>query len=49
MYDRPKLYDIKHPSITTVYNLHSILGKKNRLTVLGILTTKEDTHYYLED
>ena len=40
---------MKHPSIITVYNLHSILGKKNRLTVLGILTTKEDTHYYLED
>lgn len=32
-----------------MYNLHSILGKKNRLSVLGILTQKEDTHYYLED
>jgi hypothetical protein len=25
------------------------LGKKIRLSVLGILTQKEDTHYYLED
>jgi hypothetical protein len=35
--------------VQTVYNLHSILGKKARLTVLGILTQHEDTHFYLED
>jgi hypothetical protein len=51
LYERPKLYDQKRDEsqVTTVYNLHSILGKKNRLTVLGILTQKEDTFYYLED
>lgn len=52
IYDRPRLNDHKQgqkSQLTTVYNLHSILGKKTRLTVLGILTQKEDTHYYLED
>jgi len=32
-----------------VYNMHSILGKKNKLHVLGLLAQKEDSHFYLED
>jgi hypothetical protein len=35
--------------MTTVYSLHSIVGKSKRLWVFGLLTLKEDTHYYLED
>ena len=33
----------------TVYQLNSILGKRGRLSVIGILAQREDNHYYLED
>jgi hypothetical protein len=29
--------------------VHSVLGSAQRKWVLGILTQKEDTHYYFED
>ena len=34
---------------TIIYNCHSILGSNERKWVLGIITQKEDSHYYLED
>ena len=55
VYERPKLYDAGKNKgadgggTETVYSLHSIVGKKHRMLVLGFLTQKEDTHYYLED
>ena len=52
VYERPKLYEAQNKAdggTETVYSLHSIVGKKHRMLVLGFLTQKEDTHYYLED
>jgi hypothetical protein len=37
-YDRPKLSGQQDPNITTVYSLHSIVGKSKRLWVFGLLT-----------
>ncbi len=48
-FDRPKLSGQTDSNMTTVYSLHSIVGKSRQLWVFGILTQKEDTHYYLED
>lgn len=36
-------------TIKTVFNVHSVLGSNSRKWVLGIITQKEDSHYYLED
>lgn len=47
-FERPKLNQ-QNKQITTVYNIHSILGREKAIWVYGILTQKEDTHYYLED
>lgn len=33
----------------TVYNVHSILGSNDLKWVLGLISMKEDGHYYLED
>jgi hypothetical protein len=42
-YERPKLSGATpDTNLTTVYNLHSIVGKSKRLKVFGILTKKED-------
>jgi len=35
--------------ITTINNIHSIIGSQTRKWVYGVLTQKEDTHMYLED
>jgi len=48
-YGRPKLSGEINPKITTVYKLHSLLGKDRLMWVFGILTQKEDSLYYLED
>jgi len=32
-----------------VHNVHAIVGQTEAIYVLGILTQREDTHYYLED
>ena len=35
--------------ITTINNIHAIIGSQARKWVFGVLTQKEDTHIYLED
>jgi len=35
--------------LTVLCSIHSLLGSKKRQCVLGILSQKEDAHYYLED
>ena len=35
--------------VTVVHNVHAIVGQTEPIYVLGILTQREDTHYYLED
>lgn len=51
---KPKLTDrgvadVKGAEMTKVYNIHAIVGQAEQIYVLGILTQREDTHYYLED
>ena len=48
---RPKLLDSRaqNTDLTRIYNIHAIVGQPERIYVLGILTQREDTHYYLED
>jgi DNA polymerase epsilon subunit 2 len=49
-FQRPKLQqETKQAGITTVFNIHSVLGREKAIWVFGILTQKEDTHYYIED
>jgi hypothetical protein len=48
-YAQPKLNADANAHLTTVYNLHSCLGRDKPIWVYGILTQKEDTYYYLED
>ena len=50
MYQRAKLVEKKNQtSIKTVYNVHAVLGSPDRKWVLGLISQKEDGHYYLED
>ena len=35
--------------ITRIYKINAIMGHPNKIYVLGLLTQKEDTYYYLED
>ena len=34
---------------TIIYNCHSILGATDKKWVLGLLSQKEDSNYYIED
>ena len=52
MFIKPKLTDVgssKDQDLTRVYNVHAIVGQTDRIYILGVLTQREDTHYYLED
>jgi hypothetical protein len=49
LYQRPKLKEDKHSSVVTVYNVHSVLGSNETKWVVGLISMKEDGHYYLED
>lgn len=39
----------KNTELTTVYNVHSVIGSTRPKWILGILSQKEDANYYLED
>lgn len=51
MFIKPKLNDgsTKNADLTRVYNVHAIVGQTDKIYILGILTQREDTHYYIED
>lgn len=50
IYQRAKLTKSEQNSaLTTVHNVHSVLGSTQRKWVLGLLEQREDGHYYLED
>ena len=50
LYQRAKLVESKNQTgIKTVYNVHSVLGSSDRKMVLGLISQKEDGHFYLED
>lgn len=49
-FQKPKLTStVDSNSLTTVYNVNSVIGSHSSKWVLGILTQKEDANYYLED
>ena len=35
--------------LTRVHNVHAVVGQQEQIYILGILTQREDTNYYLED
>ena len=37
------------PDVTQIYNVHAIVGQTEKIYVLGVLSHREDAHYYLED
>ena len=52
MFVKPKLGNSRveqNQDLTKVHNVHAIVGQAAPIYVLGILTQREDTHYYLED
>ena len=50
LYQRAKLVEKKSTTgIKTVYNVHAVLGSADRKWVLGLISQKEDGHFYLED
>jgi hypothetical protein len=52
LYERPKLAtSVSAPNTDkiVIHNLASITGRVKPIWVFGILTQREDTHYYLED
>lgn len=53
MFMKPKLTDTststQNQDKMRVYNVHAVVGQTERIYVLGILTQREDTHFYLED
>ena len=47
---RPKLTRGQRPSgQTIIHNINSAVGKTQKIWIYGILTQREDTHFYLED
>lgn len=52
MFIKPKLMHStaeQNSELTKVYNVHAIVGQSEAIYVLGVLTQREDTHFYLED
>ena len=52
LYSRPKLVDKTsdlNSKKTFIHNVASITGRTKPIWVVGILTQREDTHFYLED
>ena len=55
LFMKPKLIDrggntnAQGAEITRVYNIHAIVGQTEQIYVIGVLTQREDTHYYIED
>ena len=53
LFVKPKLTDgaisNANQDLTRIYNVHAIVGQTESIYILGILTQREDTHYYIED
>ena len=52
LYEKPKL-GMENQQIasgkTTIYSIASVMGRSEAIWVVGLLTQRDDTHFYIED